>query len=534
MPTLYRKYRPQTFAAVTGQEHIVQTITNEIATGKIAHAYLFSGPRGVGKTTTARLLAKAVNCAQRADGDSEPCDQCASCREISAGRNIDVLEIDAASQTGVDNVRENIIENAQFLPTKSKYKVFIIDEAHMLSGGAFNALLKTLEEPPAHVIIILATTELRKLPATVISRCQRFNFKKIPFEEIQKRLENISKEEGVKVDKEVLKRVVGKSDGCLRDAESLLGQLFSLNLKKISADDAQAILPSSNIEAALEYAERLAGQDAAGAIKLINKLAGEGVNLEHFALELLEVLRLAMLGQIGQRLEDYGADYSNETLKRIKKISESLSGARLAELIDRALARRAQIKTAPIPQLPLELLAVECAAVENDKNNNDAAPPPAAPTVSAEISRGDDAEQTAPPPAPAAPAAKRSLGQSIKKVMANIAKTTEIKSSLRDIQNKWPELLKKFSVSNPSLTFILNACSLTKIDGDGLHIWFPYSFHKEKIAEQKTKKIVEDCLGELCAEKIIIVCEVTDTPGAPAVNDAELAGLAAQFGGEVV
>ena len=188
MPTIYRKYRPQKFSEVTGQEHIIKTIAGEIASGQIAHAYLFSGPRGTGKTTTARLLAKALNCEKRSEGNSEPCDNCLSCEEITGNRSIDVIEIDAASHTGVDNVRENIIDNAQFKPTKSKYKIFIIDEVHMLSTSAFNALLKTLEEPPAHVIFILATTELHKLPSTIISRCQRFNFHKIPTEQMRARL----------------------------------------------------------------------------------------------------------------------------------------------------------------------------------------------------------------------------------------------------------------------------------------------------------------------------------------------------------
>ena len=181
MLSLYRKYRPQTWAELIGQDPIKLTLQKELETSKLAHAYLFSGPRGTGKTTAARLLAKALNCAERPDGKSEPCNRCSSCEEISRSQSIDVLEIDAASHTGVDNIRENIIDSARFSPTKSRYKIFIIDEVHMLSTSAFNALLKTLEEPPAHVFFILATTEPFKLPSTILSRCQRFDFKKNQF-----------------------------------------------------------------------------------------------------------------------------------------------------------------------------------------------------------------------------------------------------------------------------------------------------------------------------------------------------------------
>jgi DNA polymerase-3 subunit gamma/tau len=204
---LYHKHRPQTFSSIWGQEHIIQTITNQIKNNKLAHAYLFSGPRGVGKTTTARLLAKAANCRNRKNGEFEPCDTCDSCQEITSSRSIDVMEMDAASHTGVDNVREQIIENAQTQPTKSKYKIFIIDEAHMLSTSAFNALLKTLEEPPDFVIFILATTELNKVPETIISRCQRFDFKRLPAETIKKQIKKIAKTEGVEIDPAVIDRI---------------------------------------------------------------------------------------------------------------------------------------------------------------------------------------------------------------------------------------------------------------------------------------------------------------------------------------
>ena len=207
MPTLYRKYRPQTFAEVAGQEPIKVTLGFEVTAERLAHAYLFCGPRAIGKTTMARLLAKSVNCLKRKKGSADPCNACATCKEITEGSSLDVIEIDAASHTGVDNVRETIIASARLAPSHSKYKVFIIDEAHMLSTAAFNALLKIMEEPPAHVIFILCTTEAHKLPATIVSRCQRFDFKKIPYAEIIKKLGRIAAEEDIKIEAPVIEAI---------------------------------------------------------------------------------------------------------------------------------------------------------------------------------------------------------------------------------------------------------------------------------------------------------------------------------------
>ena len=214
---LYRTYRPQVFSDVTGQDVVVQTLQNAIKNNKISHAYLFSGPRGTGKTSIARIFAKALNCSNLQV--NEPCDECLSCREISEGYNPDVIEIDAASNNGVDEIRD-IREKVKFLPSGSKYKVYIIDEVHMLSGGAFNALLKTLEEPPKHAVFILATTEPQKLPATIISRCQRFEFKALSTQEINERLKQICELENVSITEEALNSISESAEGAMRDAIS--------------------------------------------------------------------------------------------------------------------------------------------------------------------------------------------------------------------------------------------------------------------------------------------------------------------------
>ncbi|MDO8663553.1 MAG: DNA polymerase III subunit gamma/tau, partial [Candidatus Wildermuthbacteria bacterium] len=234
---LYRKYRPQTFAEVIGQEHVIKTLTNAIPAGMISHAYLFAGPRGSGKTSVARLLAKAVNCQNRKDSEAEPCNECSSCKEMMEGRAMDLIEIDAASHRGIEEIKD-LIEGIKFVPAKTKYKVFILDEAHQLSKDAFNALLKTLEEPPSHAIFILATTELHKMLPTIISRCQHFDFRKLTLPEIIKGLEDICAKEKVKIEKAALELIALNAGVALRDAISLLDQAltFSNSGAEIKAD----------------------------------------------------------------------------------------------------------------------------------------------------------------------------------------------------------------------------------------------------------------------------------------------------------
>ena len=244
---IYRKYRPKTFAKVMGQKPIKITLQNEIKSISMAHAYLFVGPRGTGKTTLARLFARSLNCLNRLEKESEPCNECQACKLILDNRSLDVIEMDAASHTGVDNVRENIITASQVPPfNKEGYKIFVIDEVHMLSKSAFNALLKTLEEPPAKVIFILATTEIHKVPETIISRCQRFDFKKIPQKDIMQRLNEIIEWEKISIPENILMEIARKSEGCLRDAESLLGQISSLANGNITEELASLVLPRSH------------------------------------------------------------------------------------------------------------------------------------------------------------------------------------------------------------------------------------------------------------------------------------------------
>jgi DNA polymerase-3 subunit gamma/tau len=298
-----RKWRPQTFEEVTGQEPITRTLRNAIEHERLHHAYLFSGARGVGKTTTARLLAKALNCHKSKSPTPTPCaiedpTACASCREIAEGRSIDVLEIDAASNTGVDNVRDAIIGNVAISPARDRYKVFIIDEVHMLSGAAFNALLKTLEEPPPRVVFIMATTERHKLPDTILSRCQQFEFRTISTDRIAERLRLIADAEKVNISEDALREIARAGEGSMRDAQSAFDQVISFSGTKIKAEDVETALGLASTEMLTRVTNAIAGQKPAEALAVVDDLMMRGHDLRNFCRDLLAHLRDLLVAKI--------------------------------------------------------------------------------------------------------------------------------------------------------------------------------------------------------------------------------------------
>jgi DNA polymerase-3 subunit gamma/tau len=290
-----RKWRPQTFEDVVGQSATAQTLRNAILQNRIAHAYLFAGARGVGKTTTARILAKALNCAQ--GPTVTPCNICDSCKEIASGNSIDVLEIDAASNRGIDEIRE-LRENVKYAAARDRFKVFIIDEVHMLTTEAFNALLKTLEEPPPHVVFILATTELHKVPATILSRCQHFNFRAISYREILHHLQLIAREEQVRISEEALNAIARGSEGSMRDAQSLLDQVISFCGREVDDEAVRnllGVIPQQILE---DFTEAIAQSDCKRLILLIDQLAQSGGDLQQFVREMLSHLRNLLIIKI--------------------------------------------------------------------------------------------------------------------------------------------------------------------------------------------------------------------------------------------
>lgn len=304
---LYRKWRPDTFDSVIGQDHIVETIRNEILSSHIAHAYLFTGTRGTGKTTTAKILSRAVNCLNPDNGN--PCNECECCKNILNDLSLDVMEIDAASNTGVDNIRD-IIEQLKYLPSMGKYKVYIIDEVHMLSQGAFNALLKTLEEPPSHVMFILATTEVQKIPATILSRCQRFDFKTISIADIVNNLEKILRNEGISADYDALEYVAFLGDGSMRDSLSILDQCLAFKADNLTVSDVTGVVGTIDDAVLYEFANDVAKCDLSSALSRFNKCVNDGKNFDNIVKGLLQVFREILMFKINS------ADFAVSRLKR--------------------------------------------------------------------------------------------------------------------------------------------------------------------------------------------------------------------------
>ena len=313
---LYRKWRPGTFEDVKGQDHIVTTLKNQIKTGRIGHAYLFCGTRGTGKTTIAKILAKAVNCEHPVDGN--PCCECAACRAIAAGNSVNVVEIDAASNNGVDNIRE-IRDEVQYSPAEGKYRVYIIDEVHMLSTGAFNALLKTLEEPPSYVIFILATTEVHKIPVTVLSRCQRYDFRRISGETISARLREMADAEKIAAEDKALRYIAKKGDGSMRDAISLFDQCVAFYYgENLTYERVLEVLGAVDNEVFSRFLRAVAGKNTRESIRMVEELVLQGRELSQFVLDFTWYMRNLLLLEATDGDEEV-LDMTAEDIRRLKE-----------------------------------------------------------------------------------------------------------------------------------------------------------------------------------------------------------------------
>ncbi|MGQ9843583.1 MAG: DNA polymerase III subunit gamma/tau, partial [Spirochaetota bacterium] len=320
-----RKWRPQTYADVVAQEHVVKTIANSISKGRISHAYLFAGPRGVGKTTMARIVAKSLNCVN--GPTAEPCGVCQFCTEIKNGNSFDVIEIDGASNTGVDNIRE-LRENVHSAPLKSRYKVYIIDEVHMLSKSAFNALLKTLEEPPSHVVFIFATTEIHQIPETILSRCQKFIFKRIPVTQIVQQLSSIAQKENYAIDQKALYHIARASGGSMRDAQSLLDQVVSFGGKDVTENDVLSLLGIVSLKQYCDCIDIIVSADIPSLIQFIEGIITAGVDIARFVIGFADVvyaMRLCSITDVSALL-----GYSDEELLLLKQTAQHFNDEQLS------------------------------------------------------------------------------------------------------------------------------------------------------------------------------------------------------------
>ena len=515
---LYRKWRPRTFDEVVGQEHVVGTLRNALGSGRIHHAYLFAGPRGTDKTSTARLLAKAVNCL--APEQQRPCNECTICQAVNEGRLLDLIEIDAASNTGVDDVRE-LRERVGFRPNEGRYKVYVIDEVHMLSNAAFNALLKTLEEPPPHAIFVLATTESHKIPTTVISRCQRFNFRRIPVSEVVERLEWMVEREHIPADKEALTIIARQATGSMRDAESLLDQLASYGETGITATEVRAALGTGDSETILQVADALAQGDVALGLGAINTAVDEGADPRQLARQIVEHLRALLL----LRLESgvVPAHVSDDLRPRLEAQAAAFSSRSLAQAVRLFNQAAAEAKGGWQPQLPLEMALIEATlpaktphpapaprgqpAPAGPRTPPPSAPPRPAPTRSTSPPARAQPARTAREPKPAySPAPDGGRDEAVPATAPTPPSTGTL--TLDTLLGRWAEFLNALRPRNLSLEALLRSCRPVGVEGDIVVLGFDYDFHRGKAAEDRNRQDVEETLSDLLGKKYRVRCEL--------------------------
>ncbi len=519
--SLYRKWRSQTFEEIVGQQRITRTLRNALRSNRIAHAYLFCGPRGIGKTSAARVLAKAVNCQNSSDG--EPCNSCSICRSIGEGRSLDVIEIDAASNRGIDEIRD-LREKVNFAPSEATYKFYILDEVHMLTAEAFNALLKTLEEPPGHAIFVLVTTEPHRLPATILSRCQRFDFHRISLPDLIGRLRFICEAEGIDVDTGALELVGRLSTGSLRDAESLLDQLVSYCGTKITLDDVHMVVGMTGSEAAKTLAAHVINRDIPSGLKLINETAAEGADLRQFCREVVEYLRGLMLLKVGGAADLL--DVTNEALDEMRAMADEASAPMLINSIRHFTAAEAAQRVPVHAQLPLELAFVEATLASQGQEQVDSIGPREGatsiarpPTQPRSLGRpSSHFPETIPPapravrdaassartptstPSPSMDAAGGETGKS--EAVSEAAASDQSDRLVRD----WPKIMEAFGLVNKSIQALLRDCQPVKFQEGVAELGFYFQFHRTRIEDQSYRAVVEKVLSDFLGESVRVKC----------------------------
>jgi DNA polymerase-3 subunit gamma/tau len=507
----YRRWRPQTLAQIVGQEQVTQTLGNALTSGRVSHAYLFYGPRGTGKTSTGRILAKALNCLT--NGKGEPCNQCDMCRAITEGRALDVIEVDAASNTGVEDIR-SLREKVNYAPNQARYKVYIIDEVHMLSNSASNALLKTLEEPPPQVIFILATTEIHKILPTIMSRCQRFDFRRISRADVISKLNRICDTEGIKLEPEGLNLIAKSATGSLRDAENLLEQMTTYYGKEIGLHQVQAILGITGDQRARELVGQIVAGDVAGGVATINSVKSDGLDLRQFNREVVEYLRQLLLVKTGS--ED-AVDLTADDKAELKALAAKTSLAQISKAIK--LFGSLDIGFNNYSTLPMELALVDCIQPPSEEIQSPAAPPkhetprpvekaaPAQPPAT----KVEPAAEPKVAPEPAAEAKAEPPKAKAKPAKDAAAPLPELNNEIERLRANWREVMEQApeEVKRTSAIAILRSAGVkpVEIEGDTVILAFKYPIHKDKMEtaenQQVARTILSNFLGRSCQVRCI-------------------------------